>query len=366
MTTHQCSVCKKEFKYNWQLQRHFNRKIKCKEPKEEVQTKIVEIENNIANLKENQDKLLENQDKIKQYVESLKKIEENNSINILSCEYCDKHFNSLSNLIQHKKRCKKKNDNISIYERQLGIESLPEIPLTCKFCCKKFTKQSSYSRHISNECKEKKEYEKKLKEKVYDTKIKAVEQKEINQQIYNNTHIHGNQNNTINIIMPHMNGFGNENLDYLDVKVLKKELRKLPLNKGDITIIMSKITELIHANPAHPENQNVLFRSLNGGHAQVYQVDTKSGKGNFQSRPMTQVQDQIIQNVGKIIGPVADETTGTELSNMLDNMEDKMYDGNEDLEDGKVTRNWSACRQAVKGTLYDSRKEIQTTQKLVE
>ena len=365
MTTSQCSVCKKEFKYNWQLQRHFNRKIKCKEPKEAVQSKLVQIENNIAHLKENQEKIFETQEKIEQSVDSLKKRHEHAETSLLSCEYCDASFKSLSNLIQHKKRCKKKIDNICIYERQLGIESLPESPLTCKFCCTKFTKQSSYSRHMSNECDEKKEYEKKLKEKVFDTKIKAAEEKEVNQQIYNTTNVHGNQNNTINIILPQMNGFGNENFDYLTVKFLKKELGKLKINKGDITNILQKFTNLIHANPAHPENQNVLFRSLNGGQAQVYRVD-ETGKGKFESRPMTQVQDQIIQNVGELIGPVADETTGTELSNMLDNMEDKVYNGNEDLEDGKVTRNWSACRQAVKGTLYDNRKEIQTTQRLAE
>jgi hypothetical protein len=262
-----------------------------------------------------------------------------------------------SNLTRHLKkgRCNSKNDNIAIYERELNIDpNVCEDNLTCRFCKQTYTKQSALSRHKSRGCHARSKYELKLQKEVLERRHKAGEQK-----IYNNTNIHGDQNNTINIIMPAMNAFGNENLDYITTKFLKKELEKLQVKKGDITSIIQKFTKLIHANPAHPENHNVIFKSLNSGYAEVYDGN------DFESRPSFEVQDKIIQNVGFLVGPVADKTVNTSIGQVLEDMDDKMYNANENREEGMVSRDWSQCRQAVKSTLYSNKEQINSTQRLL-
>jgi hypothetical protein len=101
-------------------------------------------------------------------------------------------------------------------------------------------------------------------------------------------------NNTININMPTMRAFGDENMDYITTKYLLDQLSKCG-NINDMSRVVGNFTRMIHANPAHPENHNVLMRSLNGGYAKVFNGTS------FEDRQAVDVQDQILNKVGKYI-----------------------------------------------------------------
>ena len=344
-----CERCNKCFQTKWQLNRHLSRKNKCK-----IELKVAN--DDIDSVKSKVD-LLEN--RVEETNTKLNQLADHigdNYDHTIQCRYCNKRFNHQTNYTKHLKVCKSKVDNICIYERELNIVPSKPGKLQCRFCEKKFSKLQGYSRHITTWCKEKIIYEKELEQKVLERRCRAAEQ-----QIYTtSTEIHGNQNNTFNIVLPTMNAFGNENIDYLTTKFLKKELEKLNIQKTDITSFIEKFTKLIHANPAHPENHNVVFKSLNSGYAEVYDGI------EYNSKPSSDIQDQIIQRVGVLVGPVADQSVHTDLGKVLEEMDDVMYEATEDKDDGKVSRTWSQCRQAVKGTLFSNKDYIQSTKSLIE
>ena len=137
------------------------------------------------------------------------------------------------------------------------------------------------------------------------------------------------------------------------------------IQQADVSGIVDRFTKLIHANPAHPENQNVLFKSLNNGFARVYRPN------GFQDEQSTEVQDTIIQNVQKLIQTKGcDEynyiDTKDEFADVLDNIDVNYIKLNEKLEDGTTTRSLSKCRNTVKAALYSNKDEIGSTQSLIE
>ena len=234
----QCPTCHKQFKKQWELTRHLNKKIKCRSPVieniDDIEEKIREIDNELS--------------------EQKKKIEQlQNNYTDYECIYCNKNLTSLQHLKKHQKICKAKIDNITIYEKELGIKCKTADNLTCPYCLIKYKHQSTFSKHKFKSCVEKVKYEAKLKDRVLENRRQAIAQ-----NITNNTNCNNHQ---IVINMPAMRAFGDENKDYLTTKMLLKELddcKKI----NDVTSIVDKFTKLIHANPAHPENHNVLFNSL--------------------------------------------------------------------------------------------------------
>ena len=351
MSNISCSRCLKKFKYNYLLERHKNKKVMCKEI---VPDKIEEVAK----------KLEETTKKLDSLTSKFIEREENNKFTGYKCKYCGKVYTRKDNLLRHenKGRCKLKNDNITIYERELGILKSNR-DLECRFCKKQYTTKSNFCRHQNKGCKEKRYYEKELEERVLTERNKAAEPQTINNN-YANT-------NTININLPPMRAFGDENLDYITTNYLLQELNKCS-NMNDMTTVVSSFTSMIHANPAHPENHNVQIRSLNGGYARVF-----NGKA-FEDRQALDIQDQILQRVGTLITDKCDEfqeqtdyaqthkINDRSIERVRSTISDDVIDQIEYVGSGGLTnRTLTNYRTKVKSTLHSNKGNIQSTQKLL-
>ena len=139
-----CKKCGKEFKYNWCLQRHLNKKKPC--DKDTV--------NNLDNTVNNLDNTVNNLDNTV-----------NNLDNTIKCKYCLAIFTRKENLNNHLKKCKEKGDYVR------GLEIKLEIPMTetefeneCRFCHKVLIRKDHCNRH-KKICKEKQNYREYLEEK---------------------------------------------------------------------------------------------------------------------------------------------------------------------------------------------------------
>ena len=347
MTVWNCDICNKTFKYEYLLKRHNKKKKPCKENTSihTADIRFTDIDNRIEETKKD---LYDTKLALEELNEKI------NSQNIqeqqIKCKYCSKYFNFRTNYTKHLKVCKNKNDNISIYERELGIEPKDlDVPY-CVYCNKKYENKSSLSKHYLRGCRERDLYESEIRDRVLENRKTAAA------HITNN-----NTNNTIIINMPQMRAFGNENVDYMTTKLLIKELESYKqLQTTDIGNIVSKFTQLMHANPAHPENHNVLFKSLNSGYARIY-----NGK-NFEDRQSTEVQNEIISRVGPMLGKVCDESSlENENEIITDTLDDIDYRMNDMILDGKDNRQLSRCRNAVKAALHTHSIAIENTQQLI-
>ena len=177
---------------------------------------------------------------------------------------------------------------------------------------------------------------------------------------------HGDHAMNIIINMPkiEMNPFGQENLDYITTKLLIKELQSCKaIQQADVSSIVDRFTRLIHANPAHPENQNVLFKNLNSGYARVYR------ENGFQDEQSTEVQDTIIQNVQKLIQTKGcDEynyNSKSDFADVLDDIDQNYCKVGDTIDEGVGSRALSKCRNTVKAVLHSNKDEITTTQNLI-
>ena len=162
-----------------------------------------------------------------------------------------------------------------------------------------------------------------------------------------------------------MNSFDSTNVDYITTKLLLKELQKhKALDFNGIGGIVDSFTKLIHANPAHPENHNVMFKSLNSGFARIY-----NGQG-FEDRQSTEVQDKIIQQVGTLFtSKVLDEhnyDAKDKMTDVLDELESEWGERTDDLKNKDNTRALSQCRNTVKAALHSKKDEIGLTHQLIE
>ena len=360
MTLHQCSRCKKTFEYEYLLQRHYKRKYQCNKIIE-TETTDSRLERIDSELSETKKELNDTKQVLNKLVNTINEDEICNKTNKFDCRFCPKSFNFRTNLTKHLKVCKNKIDNISIYEKELGIDSkINKTSLSCAFCNKQYYKKKSLSQHVNRGCRERDLYESELRERVLENRRAAAA------HITNNTTNNNNNttnNNTIVINLPQMRAFGQENIDYMTTKLLLKELESYKqLQTADIGNIVSKFTQLMHANPAHPENHNVLFKSLNSGYARIYNGT------NFEDRQSTEVQDEIISRVGPMIGKVCDEASleneKETITDTLDEIDSKMSNMISDSNDGKDTRQLSRCRNAVKAALHTHTIQIENTQQL--
>lgn len=342
MPINKCEFCLKEFKYNYLLERHQNRKIKCKKvvPNElyEVTKELIELKNELKH----------------------ERVQDKQETITNKCTFCNKLFSRQDALQRHLKSgsCKVRDDNISIYERELNIEHKEVDLLNCRFCNKTYTKQANYSRHMNKGCKAKEIYEDQLEKRVLKERNKAAQN--VNNQTINNNNI----NNTININMPTMRAFGDENYDYITTKYLLRELSRCG-DMNDMSSVIGKFTRMIHANPAHPENHNVMLRSLNGGFARVFNGTT------FEDRQAVDVQDDIIKKIGTHVIEMGDSLDHQQIQNIklnpqrtnrLDDMQSALE---EDINEGD-NRKISKYRAKIKSALHSNKNTIHSTQRLLD
>ena len=353
-----CPRCLKTFKYNYLLEKH----LKCKRICKEVETNTLEKTANI---------LQETTNKLDSIAEKLINLEDNQSKkHHIICQYCKKEFSRLTALNVHLGKVKQKNgikppvlckkiaDNIVIYEEELGININDHSnSLTCRFCKHKYANRQNLNKHIAK-CKAKEKYEEQLEKRVLQARNKAAQN---SSQTINNNNI----NNTININMPALRAFGDENYDYITTKYLLQELTRCG-DMNDMSNVVAKFTRMIHANPAHPENHNVMLRSLNGGFARVFNGTT------FEDRQAVDVQDDIIKKIGNYViekGDALDEQQKQSIklngrrTNRLKEMQDAL---DEDINEEDTSKKISKYRAKVKTTLHTNKNTINSTHRLLD
>ena len=141
----------------------------------------------------------------------------------------------------------------------------------CIHCGKEFKSRQGKYKHIKYYCKKKKEDEdkdiiiKELKER--NEELKSMIEKLINSKSnVNNGTINNNTAkrdiNTTNNIQ--INNYGSENIEYITDKVFKKLLTK-PMSA------ITRLIELKHFHPKHPENHNVKITNIHDKYAKIYQ-----------------------------------------------------------------------------------------------
>ena len=139
----------------------------------------------------------------------------------------------------------------------------------CSHCNKVFTRSDSLKKHIDFRCKLKKnELEKKdviIKElKESNEELKMMIEKLLNNNININNGTINTANRDINTTNIQINNYGSENIDYITDKVFKKLLEK-PVSA------ITRLIELKHFNPNHPENHNVKITNIHDKYAKIYQ-----------------------------------------------------------------------------------------------
>ena len=153
------------------------------------------------------------------------------------------------------------------------IVNLPVSPNVhfCIQCGKQFKSRQGKYKHMKYYCKIKKEEEdkdiiiKELRER--NEELKTMIEKLINSKSnVNNGTINNNTAkrdiNTTNNIQ--INNYGSENIEYITDKVFKKLLTK-PMSA------ITRLIELKHFHPLHPENHNVKITNIHDKYAKIYQ-----------------------------------------------------------------------------------------------
>lgn len=357
-----CPRCNKFFKYKCYLNKHLANKFICRDINEKSTITVKESQ---ITVKESQ---LTAKESLISNIESENIIKTSN----YQCKYCNKYFKRSWNLKEHleKNKCKIKNDNVRIYEVELGIN--PEyIKNKCRFCNYTFPLIKNYQRHMRAGCKHKEEYEIQLEKRVL--KARSDYANKIINNTTNNTHNDNITNiqtqNNIHLHLPPLRAFGEENLDYITLKDIIFELKKVK-DVCDLTPMISNLTKMIHANPAHPENHNVQITSLNSAHGRVFNGI------QFENQDVISIQDTILNKIGDtVMEKVEDsEESVVEVENALIKhgvkghirKERIMETLDEDIK-GDIGRsndqNSRKYRHKVKNVLYNNRSSISQTER---
>lgn len=202
---------------------------------------------------------------------------DNKSCKGLFCEVCGKYFKSKNYLNRHKEKCiEEKRSYLEIYNIDNNIYQ-------CLYCNSEFTTKYSILRHMKKSCKKidrskylENELEKKdkiieeLKKELEESKLLKNNDVNLVNNSYNNCVINNNQINNINNINITINGFGNENIDFLT-----KEDKISICEHGENSIY--KCIKEIHMNPKYPENHNIMINKENNS-IQIFDSNTNSWK----------------------------------------------------------------------------------------
>lgn len=197
-----CDICRKEFRYNYLLIRHLERKVPCQPP----------LDENIENTKKKHE-----------------------------CEFCMKKLSTAQRLGTHEDVCRGKRDIVRQLEMQLCRDVVidPESN-ACRFCKKEFCNKKSLNRHDSV-CKSKNEYKQVLMEEM---EAKGLT---INNTT-NNNNSHNTTNNTTNNTTIN-NVIFNNTMDWNDREAMMELLEQIiPLDSikhytrtGDVAVSLGDI-----------------------------------------------------------------------------------------------------------------------------
>jgi hypothetical protein len=176
----------------------------------------------------------------------------------------------------------------------------------CSYCNKVFSRNDGLKRHIDNNCKIRKDYEKRMEEMmdrmiVIEEKMKKLqeENQKYKQIIKNNTNIQTQNNIQINqIIVP----FGNENLEKMTISEYKKLMIR-GMNS------VPEFVKYIHFNKDKPEYHNIYISNIRDSHVLIYDGN------NWQLRDRDETIDQLYNDKADILEMKFEE--------MLDKFDDR-------------------------------------------
>ena len=273
-----CSLCKKEFKRKWDLQRHHIRKKPCKK----VIPKYTEI------------------------------------------------YQEPSKIYQ----------NIPIYTKKDESVETNEKRFSCDFCKKLYKHQFTLNRHLKT-CKEKQKEEQNKKLDLINAKIELLKlEKSIinntncsttnnNTNNTNNTNSH-NTNNTFNLVY---NDYGNEDMKFLKSSEKYKQILSNFLGNG-----MSGLQQYIkykYCNPEQPENLTIKYSNQRSNELKIRNAD------KWESKDKKEVMDELYDrdtNVEEILqiyeqmNDLVDEENMDEVQVNFLNDVDELYNDEEQIE----------------------------------
>ena len=251
MSEYKCALCNKEFKNNWYLKRHLERKTPCVSPRQKELAKVSQSLPKLA--------------RVSQQNEECK----NHQILPIKCDYCDMTFNHKSSKSKHinSGRCTKIPKKI---QRELEVKSIKrQIKKQNQICVLQDNDNSNFnfSSNLNSNLNSSK-------------KNKKVEN---NFNNCNNKFTDNSVNKKINISNNiQINAFGSENIN----NISPNEILKC-LNKGYLST--STALKMIHYDI--PENRNIFMPNKN----QPY-VQTFNGKDWIYNN-LDKVSDKLSDNI---------------------------------------------------------------------
>jgi hypothetical protein len=248
---YKCDKCCKEFKYNYLLTRHINKKKSCDIIGSVNNKEIILADDKINKFMNINIKNIDNKIKIidRNIEKTNKKInkETDESLKNNKCLFCDKIFLKKYNLSRHiKKYCLlsrdlfDSNNNLLIEKDKLLIE-------------KDKLLEEEKNKQRDNELK-----------MLRMSMAKLLKKQSANINIVNNKIINNNNKIINNNVVVNINSFGNENLSHITNKDYKKFLSGF--FPGFIQFI-----EKIHFDENVPENQNVCITNLKSKYMYIFE-----------------------------------------------------------------------------------------------
>ena len=227
-----CELCNKEFPFPWKLKRHLARKKPCTTtanipndttdiPNDttDIPNDTIYIPNDTTDIPNDTTDIPNDTIYIPNDTTDIPN--DTNSIpNDTRCEYCYKLFSTQSNKIKHAKKCKMKNDEIRMLEKQCKVEhKIQSIGLECTYCNKKYSRTGSLTRHRTT-CKMRKVYKLFLKDKI-------VNETQTANTINNNNTTNNTTNNTQNAdVIVNIGAVGNDNLNSTALNNIQSVIQK--------------------------------------------------------------------------------------------------------------------------------------------
>ena len=323
MTLFICSRCNRGFKRKYNLQRHLEKKNKCKEIFNQKQQKATKEQQKAT--KEQQKAENEQQESENEQQESA--VFTSNADNFeFDCEYCFRNFGHKHHLKRHYVVCKKKKEYDSRYH--------------CNFCNKSYSRSYSLKKHLEK-CKVKLKNDENQKEsELNEIELLKKEMKEIQKKLEQKTAqtINNITNNTTNNFII-MNDYGKEDMNFL--KSSDKYTSILNRFIGDGIDGLQKYIKFKYCNPEKPENLTIKYTNKSKNNIHVRNAN------KWELRDSKDVMDEIYnrdENVEELLNlyeNINDLDDNTELDQLQTDFLEKVdiiYDDDNEKELNKLKK----------------------------